>query len=46
MQHLKDELPVDITPFHGGAEMETWLLKTLLPKLELASEWERRGVSL
>ncbi|WP_190300295.1 ATP-dependent DNA helicase [Rufibacter hautae] len=46
MQHLKDELPVDITPFHGGAEMENWLLKTLLPKLELASEWERRGVSL
>ncbi|RNI26768.1 ATP-dependent DNA helicase [Rufibacter latericius] len=45
MQHLKDELPVDITPFHAGAEMENWLLKTLLPKLELASEWERRGVS-
>ncbi|ALI98817.1 ATP-dependent DNA helicase [Rufibacter tibetensis] len=45
MQHLKDELPVDITPFHAGEDLENWLLKTLLPKLELASEWERRGIS-
>ncbi|GGK74777.1 ATP-dependent DNA helicase [Rufibacter glacialis] len=46
MQHLKDELPVDLTPFHGKPDLEHWFLKTLLPKLELASEWERRGVSL
>ncbi|WP_182513721.1 helicase C-terminal domain-containing protein [Rufibacter quisquiliarum] len=45
MQHLKDELPVDLTPFRASDELQHWYLEELLPLLKLRTEWERREIS-